>query len=471
MTDKPITPYEAAADDVFAVLFAEADARRWARFDAGLKPGHFPEPHKTAIAALFELEDEGKPVHDTMLAARCDGRVTPDWITTRVCLYDELRTGAVFQENVRLVIQEGLKAGTKRLLALALDELNKGAQRDSVVNTLMGVLATLDIERGIKGETAAAMGQKYRQRLLQAAEPLRSTGFEWFDGLTGGYQDSILMWIASAYKQRKTTLLLNMLLSAAVLGEKPALLSGEMTQEQVYWQLISMLAVLNLYRRGKYADSYKAKDGKTIPLNWINATALRNAQDAYRSWHVDKVQAIDWALDFYETLDIRIYDSTDDLGGLKDLDSITRVVKYDMARHNGRRFFGDYIQLFEADGSSMVEKEQAKARGLQQLTRANGLTMVWAAQQNEEGVKGSGTGYSPSVAGGGAVPQTADYLLITRYQRTDKDGVEMPDTELSITMKLSRHGPMNVSQTFDIHPGSGLILGQSWFSRVGGCPL
>ena len=211
-------------------------------------------------------------------------------------------------------------------------------------------------------------GQKYRQRLLQAAEPLRSTGFEWFDGLTGGYQDSILMWIASAYKQRKTTLLLNMLLAAAVLGEKPALLSGEMTQEQVYWQLISMLAVQNLYQRGKYADSYKAKDGKTIPLNWINATALRNAQDAYRSWHVDKVQAIDWALDFYETLDIRIYDSTDDLGGLKDLDSITRVVKYDMARHNGRRFFGDYIQLFEADGSNMVEKEQAKARGLQQLT-------------------------------------------------------------------------------------------------------
>jgi hypothetical protein len=467
MSDKPVTTWEAAADDVFAVLFAESEARRWARFDAGLRAAHFPEPHKTAITALFELDDAGKPIHDTTLAAHCDGRVLPGWISTRVCLYDELRTGPVFRDNVRLVMNEGLKVGTKSLLSTAITELDKGAKRETVVNTLMAVLANLNIDKGIKGETAAAMGQKYRLRLTQPAAPLRSTGIEWFDGLTGGYQDAMLWWIASAYKQRKTTLLLNMLLAAAVQGEMPALLSGEMTQEQVYWQLISMLAVLNLYKRGKYADSYKASDGKTYPLNMIYATGLRNAQDSYKRWHAEKVKAIDWALDFYETLNIRIYDSTDDLGGLVDLDSIKRVVSFDMARHGGRRFFGDYIQLFDVPGSNMTEKEQAKARGLQQMTRALGITMLWAAQQNEEGVKGSGSSYSPSVAGGGAVPQTADFLLITKYQRKDDEGIDTPDTELTINMKLSRHGPMNISQTFDIHPGSGLLLGQSWFSRVG----
>lgn len=466
MARKPITPYEAAADDVFTVLFAEPDSRRWARFDAGLRAGHFPEPHKTAIAALFELDDEGQPVHDTTLAARCNGRITPDWISARVCLYDELRTGAVFQANVRLVMQEGLTAGTKKLLTTALDELRKGAKRESVVYTLLSLLGNLNVEAGIKGETAAALGQKYRQRLNQPAAPIRSTGMAWLDGLTGGYQDAHLWWIASAYKQRKTTLMLNLLLAAAVQGESPAMLSGEMTQQQVYWQLVSMLAILNLYKRGLYNDSYKTKDGKTVALNWISAIALFNERSNYRNWHPEKVKAIDWAVDYLETLDFRIYDSTEDLGGLQDLDSIRRVVKYDMARHGGRRFFGDYIQLFEADGSNMTEKEQAKARGLQQLTRANGLTMIWAAQQNEEGVKGSGTGYSPSVAGGGAVPQTADFLLITRYQRTDMNGVVMPDTELAVNMKLSRHSPTGET-VFDIHPGSGLILGQNWFSRVG----
>lgn len=457
---------EMVADDIIAAMYAEETARRDARFVLGLKATHLPEPHATVYQAICDTDDAGEPIHDTTVLARCKNPVTVEWLSQRIALYDALRGGQVFRANVKMAIEDGLRVGTQKLLAIANERLAAGDSREETVSRLITVLSGLPSGSAISNETAATHGQIYRQRLNQSQSTMRPTGLGWLDEMTGGYEQAHLWWIVAAYKQRKTSLMLNMLLASAVIGERPALLSGEMTQEQVYWQLVAMLAVTHLWKSGLYDQKWKTQSGKEVPLNWLSGTTLKKSGDNYKRWHPAKVKAIDWALDVYETLNIRIYDSRDEGGGLQDLDSIQRVVKYDLRRHGGRVYFGDYVQLFEAPGDNMVAKEAAKARAIQRLTRTHNITMIWAAQQNEATVKGNETNddYSPGVSGGGAVPQTADFLLITKYKRK-KDGVVQPDTLLDVDMKLSRHGSTG-SNAFDIHPGSGLLIGQSWMEGL-----
>lgn len=457
--------YELMADDILAVVMAEPDCYETARFNYGLRPAHLPEKHAAALKIVYDLYDAGQPIHDTTILAHANGQLELSWIAQRVALYDATRTGDVFEANVRLAMEEGTRQATQKLLTIAAGQIGAGNDRERTLDNLYAVLSGLKSGRSIANESAQEHGQLYRRRLCEPAHAIRPTGFQWLDGLTGGIRDANLWWIVAAYKQRKTTLMLNLLLAQAVYGERPALLSGEMAQEQVYWQLIAMLAIANLYKRGLYEETYKSKDGKIIPLNWISGVSLYNANEGYQRWHPEKVRAIQWALDFYESLNVRVYDSTEGLGDLSDLDSIRRAIGYDRARHKGHVYFGDYIQQFEAAGGNMADREAVKARAMQNITRKEGITMVWAAQKNEESVKGMEDNYSPGVSGGGAVAQTADFLLITRY----KQSKEMSETELTLRMKLSRYGPSgdNVQEQFDIHPGSGLILHQNWLDELG----
>lgn len=456
-------PWELAADDVLAVIMADRQMYEQARFNLGLRPVHLPDKHQLALKIIYDLYDSNEPIHDTLILARAEGQLELSWIAQRVALFDDTRTGNVFTANVKLAIDEGTRQATSKLLSIAAGQISSGHNRQQVLENLYSVLSGISTGRAINNESASQHGQIYRQRLCEPQRIIHTTGFKWLDGLTGGIQPAHLWWIVAAYKQRKTTFMLNMLLAQAVSGQRPALISGEMTQEQVYWQLVSMLAIGNLYRRGMYEQTYRAHSGDVIPLNWLSGTILRNAQDTYRRWHPDKIKAIEWALDYYESLNIRIYDSSESLGGLSDLDSIRRVVGFDSARHNGRVYFGDYIQQFESPGTNIADREAIKARALQNMTRKDGLTMIWAAQKNEESIKSNGDSYSPGVSGGGAVAQTADFLLVTKYKQA-----QQIETELSVEMKLSRHGPSGtgVNQVFDIHPGSGLILHQEWLNQI-----
>jgi hypothetical protein len=455
--------WELASDDILSVIMAEPLAYQEARFNAGLRPAHLPEPHRTALQAAYDLYDAGDVIHDTTMLSKGNGAFDLTWISQRIALYDALRSAA-FQSNVRLAMEEGMNAGVVRLLDIAKTQIMTGKPRTSVLDNLYHVLTTTTSGHTITNESAAAHGAVYRKRLEQKAAPLRSTGFQWLDGITDGIQPATLWWVVAAYKQRKTTLILNLLLAQAVRGESVGFLSGEMKQEQVYWQLIAMLATLNLFKRGLYDETYQTQFGQTVNMNWISGVALRGAQAGYKRWHAEKVKAIDWALQFYEGLTHRIYDSSDTIGGLYDLDSIHRVIGYDIARNKGRIFFGDYIQLFDASGNGIQEKEANKARALQQISRKEGITSIWTAQKNEESVKYDTDNYSAGVSGGGAVPQTADYLLVTKY----KQGENASEKELTIQMKLSRFSASGAEtkETFAIHPNSGLILGQPWFDLI-----
>lgn len=455
--------WELAADDVLSVVLRDENAYRYARFEAGLLPALLPPKHAATLQAVYSLRDASEPIHDTLIMARTQGKVDLYWLNTVMALYDPVRAKQdVFRKNLSLVKDEGRRAGTLRLMDIAAQQLTRGDDRTRVTRNLITVLEGLDASgAAIQGVTAGEHGATYATRLMTEPTPPRTTGILWLDELTGGYMPANLWWIAGAYKSRKTTVLLNLALGAAVMGESPAILSREMTQEQVYWQLVTMLAVALLKKRGHGNDAYKTKDGKSIPLVSLSPISLMQASNAYKRWPAEKVRAIDDAIGTYRALNMRIYDSKPQHGNLSSIDTLEQAVLYDLERFRGTLYFADYIQLFTAPGDSVAQQEEIKANTVQNICKRRDTTIICVAQQNEAGVKGEQS-YSPNIAGGGAVPKTANILLATQYKRNDSD----PDDKLKLIVKLARNAASRLHEDLTIHPQTGLIEGQTWFSKL-----
>jgi len=460
----PPSVWEIAADDVLSVIIREPEAYKYARFEGGLLPMLMPEKYRPALQAVYSLYENGEPIHDTLIIARSGGKVDIAWINQVMALYDATRARRdVFRKNVEIVTDEGLRAGKRHLLSIADQQLARGNKHHSeVTKNLVMVLEGLGSAKHIYNVMAKDHGMQYAVRLMQNPIPARSTGIGWLDDLTGGYLPANLWWIVGAYKSRKTTVLLNMALGAALSGEKPAILSREMTQEQVYWQLVSMLAVGLLKQRGFSNTVHTTQDGNRIPLMALSPVGLMLAYNGYKRWPAEKVRAIDDAIDLYQSLPLRVYDSKPEHGNLSTIQTLEDCVLYDLEKFGGTLFYADYIQLFSTPGEmNTAQSEELKANTVQNICKRRDTTIVCVAQQNEAGVRGEG-GYSPNVAGGGAVPKTANALITTKYKATE----DSADSELTLTMKLARNAASRTNETFAIHPATGLIDGQSWLGRL-----
>jgi hypothetical protein len=294
------------------------------------------------------------------------------------------------------------------------------------------------------------------------AEPdkFTSTGIPWIDTLTGGIAaDGRMWWIGGAYKSRKTTLALNVLLSALMTNTDVscAMLNKEVNIRYNNAALVAMLAVGYLKASGRYV----------VGQNVISADNLYRAKAGYKRWQPQYVEAIDWAITRYWQLEkrIRLYDAQPEHGGLYDLASIERVIRRDIALYGGRVFFIDYLQLFHGAGE-IYERVSGLSMALQSLAVRNNVTLFVLAQLNEESIKTGGTGYSPGVKGGGDPAQTANYFMVTRYKQGE---YENDDTKLQVEMKLSRHGMggSNVKTALDIDAASGLLLESNWIKKAG----
>lgn len=453
--------WEIAADDVLSVVIASHECYDIARHEYGLTPMHLPEgAHREAFYAVCYLYDHGLPVVDTTILERCQ-HVTLTWVVQRIALYDTTRTGDVFRANVQLVKREGLAVGTRRLLQIAEQQISGGKDRELVVTQLMDALTNIGLDKTVKSVRASEHGPVNVQKRLSGTQPGISTGIGWLDEITNGFEPKHIWWLVGAYKSRKTTLALNMAASAALRNQSVAILSKEMPQKRVQDQITSMLAVSWLERQGQYDATVTTKQGKIVPLNWISPRWLNAIGAKYGELSPIKKTAIDYADSVYAKLPLRIYDAESEHGGLNDLASIERVISRDMNTDGGKLFFIDYLQLFDAPGGTIFDKISTLARTLQDIAKRKDITLCVLAQRNEENIKQAEESYSPGVKGGGDPAATADYLLTTRY---NADGENSNPAKLTVQMKLSRHGPggSGVKQVFDIHPDSGLILGQHW---------
>lgn len=449
--------YQSASDDTLATMFIMPETIDRAVYEHQLRVGFFPDARqKILFEVLCQLRRSGETIIDATVLAKAENKFTQEWLVDLIGTYAPAM-GAAFDANCRLVIGYGLRLEAYRIVTLAVEQLKnpEGKTTEEIIHQTMDSLGSTHTVGGIKGVTAEENAGEF-ETFMGLQPPVNlSTGIPWIQEQTGGFSRGDLWWVASAYKMRKTTLMLNLALQAATGGASVAFLSREMLKRQVAAQLVSMFAVGYLLEH----DLYEAKNEYGHMLNWISARGLIQAQVGYRRWDRRKVAAIDYGIAELAKIkkQLRIYDTSPLGGRLSDIASLQSVVRRDIALYDTQIVFIDYLQLFDAPGASLFDKTMYGAHILQEQTKMYNLTTIAAAQKNEDAVKnGNQESYSPGVKGGGDVAATADYLLETRYKYGDMSD----EKKLEVTMKLSRHGSGggNVKHVFDIHPSSGLIL-------------
>jgi len=458
MSDQQPTPWQIAADEILACVLR--DIQLWAdvRFEYGVRPEHFPPGQwRDTFTAVDELHTHDKAVHITTVIDRCDGRVSSEWLSARMVAYSEAMRGERLRANSEIV--RGRSEAYANMLALSSGiEALKTAEDDTARRHVVGdVISKLNRHTGdtIQNATAAGVAARFEAMMNTEPEPLLSTGIEWLDNNTGGFQRRQIWWVAAAYKKRKSTLLRNMAIGALRKGASITIAAREGTQNLLAAQMVAMVAVEWLLARGLYAEN----DARGIPLNQISAAQLHRLKKRYRTvLHKHQVEAIDAGIKEFRLWGekLRIYDPSQRNGGLSDFASFQMIVYRDLQKYGIDIAFADYFQLFGAGRKTLYEDTAFMARQSQQMAADHDFALVMLAQLNEESVKGNNESHSPGVKGGGDPAATADLLLSTDYPK-DASGDPVCD-QLRVKIRLARHGEAGKWQDFPIHPATGLIL-------------
>lgn len=451
--------FEMAARDVLCVMLIEHDQIGNAQFKYNLEQGHFPkEPVELQIVylVLCDLYKRSEPIQFNTILSHSGSMITVEWLSLLYKEYNKVLSDN-FVSNCEIVAKYGLRYGMIRVYENVIKQLKdfEGKTTTDIMSQAVSITTTVHTHNGIDTFTAGDLAREFRVMITQEPEPTQSTGLAFLDELSGGFALGDIWWVVGAYKMRKTTLMLNMLLHAALGGHSVTFLSREMRQQQVSAQLIAMLANGYLLEMGQF----DAKNSAGHPINWISGRSIIKVRKGINSWDVRKTNAVNHAIDTYEKLSdrLRIYDQTKDGGRLSDVSSAQMLIKRDKSLYGCEMVFVDYLQLFTMENASAYEQASYASKAFQEAGKVDDVTMVIAAQQNESAVGSLIDSYSPGVKGGGDAAATADFLLRTRY----KSGTDLTDeNKLEIFLMLSRHssGGLDSKQIVNIHPTSGLIL-------------
>lgn len=458
--------FENAARSVLCVMLLEHAQIGNAQFKYNLEQGHFPkEPKELPMLymVLCDLFKRGEPIQFNTVLSRGGAVITSEWLSLLYSEYSEA-ISANFASDCELVAAHGLRYGMIRIYENVVKQLLdfEGKPTTDIMNQAVSITTTVHTHNGVDTFTAGDLAREFRVMMTLEQEPTQSTGLAFLDGLSGGFAAGDIWWVVGAYKMRKTTLMLNMLLHATMEGHSVTFLSREMRQQQVSAQLIAMLANGYLLEMGQFESRTNAGN----PLNWISGRSIISARRGINSWDVRKTNAVNHAIDTYEKLSdkLRIYDQTKDGGRLSDVASAQMLIKRDKSLFGCEMVFIDYLQLFSMDGASAYEQASYASKAFQEAGKVDDVTMVIAAQQNESAVGSQLDSYSPGVKGGGDAAATADFLIRTRY----KSGADLADeTKLEVFLMLSRHssGGLDSKQVVNIHPSSGLILDSEYAQK------
>lgn len=452
--------YENAACDVLAAMYFDNAKIALSEYEHGLKPVLFPtNEHGLLFKTLTELSRCNEMVNDNTILSRIGSSVDAAWLKDVLGVYTPA-IGAAFDTNCKLVLKYGLRASASRVTKIMTQQFDDidGKPLQTIISQGTDILTGLNTGTRAKAVQADEISAELDTYLDAPADKTIPTGLAWLDGLSSGFAAGDIWMIAGAYKMRKTTLMINMCLNAALNGVSTTFLSREMNRQQVIMQMIAMLAVGDLLEHGEYDMKFKDHNDKDAYLNWIAPRKILQVRSEYRNWDKRKVRAIDNARAKFKALGniMRIYDTTPDNGGLSDIASAQTAVKRDLFLYGVQVVFADYLQLFNAPVSGTYEQTAYNSRAFQEMGKRDSITVVIAAQRNEQAINNVEETYSPGIKGGGDAAAVADFALQTRY----KFGTNADETKLEIAMTLSRHGSggSDTKYTANIHPNSGLLL-------------
>jgi replicative DNA helicase len=447
--------WQACAHYVLAVLVGEELASGVQRHfyeavAAGLTARHFPPGQPRALfAALAQLRAEAKPVHPSTLLPLLDddGR---ELVAQLVALFGERSTltGEVFSAHVRELRALGDRWLKVDALEAAAARLRAGDDVDASLAAMAYALRANEAE--LQGEAAADLADALTSLMAEGRARQQPTGLRKLDQWTGGFQPGELVAIVAPFKQRKTTLMLNLALNAALAGRGVALAMFEADRLSVGAMLAAMLATRARVLEGSYSD----RGG----LAW--RAVVQAAAGAPPASAADR-EDVQRGLDALRALGafLRIYDRTAKGGRLSDAASLTRVAAWDRMRYERTAplfmLCVDHLQRIGV--GSDYERMVSAVPVIEQFAREHQVTTVVLSQVNAAGVASGFESYGSHAKGGGTLDAAVDTLYTVQYRQVIA-GTAYGADRLVVGLHSARYVESGKKAALHLDPASGLIL-------------
>lgn len=451
--------FERTADYVLAVLFGERSEGRsehyWQAVRMGLHDALLPDGQwREAYRALIDLTYKNIPAHPTTLEAY--PRVPVDWVVQLLAVWGSSATstlqGAVFEANVKQLIDLGVRFGRAEVLARYAQMVQAGGDLDDLNRRMHDELNALTASR-VEGETADQLAVAATEQMRSPLVARASTGLAAWDEAVGGIGEGDLFAVAAADKMRKTTFVLNALVRMAQRGESVAILMLESTRMAVASQLIAMLGTA-------WLDEQRLLIGGQLgALPYATVGLPSGFLRTYGSAAFNQLQrqAAEAGVERFKQLGnrLRVYDASPAGGSLSDLASIQRVVDYELQRHAPRVIAIDNVQAISARGTD-YERMITVVPELERMARRNGVALIVISQLNQSAIEAGPTTYSVGARGGAVLDANADYVWTLRYNIAAAGRILDRD-ELFVRLHKTRYG-QPAEGIVRINPPSGWIL-------------
>jgi replicative DNA helicase len=337
-------------------------------------------------------------------------------------------------------------ANRRRVVGIAEDILRDASRSDVDVDGLVYV-AVQQLAQAVEGQSDrpadfASIGVEVEAELaVENVLPGAPTGMAWLTERTNGFRPGKFWSIIAPFKLRKSSLMRNMVISAAEAKYQVLVCALEGTREDFYLDLWAMLATRYMHRTLP-PDVYQEEsflDGEHLRVS-LRTPAQHSALEQTRPQMAQIGKYL------------RIVDARD---RIIDLKRFTARVQREHFMYGTQICFIDYLQKLASTGK-IYDRVSTAVMTIQDVLAPEGITAVVLSQVSDEKVKAGDTDkdYSSGAKGGNDIDAASDYSLVTEY-----DALKKPDI-LGVKLKHARRA-LPGQRKYDINPSSGLILGES----------
>lgn len=452
-----LTPtfYERAADDIIALMVHSTDVCERVGYEFDLRHDYMPtDAHFHAFVAIQTLRKLGHKgtLNDNSVIELAGAAVTHEWISRRNA--EGQKNGVLdavlvhhLAENARIVRDNGKVKVLYEKLTNEANALQAGQAFDETIINSMNALAMAGTNQAIGAEHADELGAEIAMELEAPPPQTLLTGITDIDTLTNGMGMNMLSSIISAYKMRKTTISLNILLGVLMTNTdiSAAFYSVEMSRQQIGRALIAMLATAWLLHEGLYTPESAV----------ISGDLLLKAGNTYKYWKHNRAQAVNVGIQEFKKLSnrLQIYDKK--VGNLQTMADAERLFKRNVALYGGAFHVFDYFGLFDMSGATTYEQSANRTKRFLEMSKD--ATVLVLAQKNEANVDRE-EGHSAGAKGGNDLPAACSYVWTTRYKAKETPG------QCTLELKHSRYSEARAMEV-EMSAPSGLLLASNWIVK------
>lgn len=382
----------------------------------------FRDAHRRIFEAMVELSDKRQPIDLTTLKELLEQKGDLEEVGGPAYIAS-LVDGVPRSTNIEYYAQIVKDKATLRSLIFSANKILGTAYEadqsaDLIVDEAEAAIMAVG-ELAIKGgefvqaedwmsETSEQVEKAYNDKRIVTGV---TSGIEKLDGYTRGWQPSDLIYIGARPSAGKTSLMLQMALSAAAAGTMAGVISLEMSRKVIGMRAVSMVATV---------DAFRLMVGHLTPF---------------------EKQRVNEAM-----LDIaRRKIAIDDAVGMSATQLRAKVRRFASRRGIGALFV-DYMQLVYDQSIGAENRNQELAQisaGWKSLARELNIPVIVLSQLSRGNAKENRRPQVSDLRDSGALEQDADVaILLHRPQQNEHSGSKYQDgEEAEIIIGKQRNGP------------------------------